>query len=422
MLVNGIVQTAPPLDRRSAGPAGVRVYRKGRTSGYTLFCPSMGNVVCLVDEAGVLVHFWPVEPRVDLCELLPNGNLLTDRYGEYGGLRELDPDGRSVWEWAGPYHHDFHLLADGRVVLLTRRQAAPMPDFFAPTETPQTISDDVVVEIDRSGRTIWEFSLATHARELVELGGLPRPVRYGLRRHDGTTSILRQGDWAHTNTIEVLPETPLGRTDSRFRAGNLLFSCRALDLIGVIDRDKDAVVWAWGPGELDGQHQPTMLANGHILVFDNGTHRGYSVVREIEPPEGRTVWEYRDPSGFFSPYRSGVQRLADGHTLICESDAGRIFEVTRDGAVVWDYYSPFWGGNPQNEGRHIYRATRYSDNEVSGLLARKPACSGVVGLGSRQRGAPSFSAVQDYYRNGFVCHSWSVDVANSGDPVQGGIY
>ena len=39
----------------------------------------------------------------------------------------------------------------------------------------------------------------------------------------------------------------------------------------------------WGGDELDWPHMPTMLENGNIMVFDNGSHRGWSRVIEVEP-------------------------------------------------------------------------------------------------------------------------------------------
>ena len=96
-------------------------------------------------------------------------------------------------------------------------------------------------------------------------------------------------DWAHANTIEVLPPTPLENSDKRFKEGNLLFSLRHLDIIGIVDPFINEIVWCYGPGTLDGQHQPTMLPDGHILVFDNGTYRGHSIVRELDPETGSSV-------------------------------------------------------------------------------------------------------------------------------------
>jgi hypothetical protein len=47
--------------------------------------------------------------------------------------------------------------------------------------------------------------------------------------------------------------------------------------------------------------------------------------------------------------------------LICEGQWGRIFEVTPEGGIVWEYVSPFMmpdgNGDPSNE---IFRAYRYT--------------------------------------------------------------
>ncbi|OPZ08885.1 MAG: hypothetical protein BWZ10_02614 [candidate division BRC1 bacterium ADurb.BinA364] len=83
------------------------------------------------------------------------------------------------------------------------------------------------------------------------------------------------------------------------------------------------------------------------------------------------VWRYEDRAGFFSAYRAGVQRLPNGNTLIAESDAGRIFEVTPEKEIVWDYYHPFLAqrGVGGTQGLHVYRATRYSETQVENVLA-----------------------------------------------------
>jgi hypothetical protein len=66
----------------------------------------------------------------------------------------------------------------------------------------------------------------------------------------------------------------------------------------------------------------------------------------------------------------GAQRFPDGHTLICNSDVGTFFEVTRDSQVVWRYVSPatdsirlYQGdtvpGGPSGKGNNTFRALRY---------------------------------------------------------------
>ena len=54
---------------------------------------------------------------------------------------------------------------------------------------------------------------------------------------------------------------------------------------------------------------------------------------------------------------AGAERLPNGNTLICNGEAGRIFEVTPGGEVVWDYVNAFGasgrdgrGGGPPNRG------------------------------------------------------------------------
>jgi hypothetical protein len=110
-----------------------------------------------------------------------------------------------------------------------------------------------------------------------------------------------------------------------------------------------------------------------VLIFDNGTHRRdhpapYSRVIEVDPRTSAIVWEYHDQSlfDFFSPYISGAQRLANGNTLICEGCDGRIFEVTSDGQVVWEYVNPHFFVEPGRPGLNnwVFRAFRYTPDEI----------------------------------------------------------
>jgi len=364
MFVSGKVLTATGRDRVHPGRLGVRAHKPDQCfEGYTLFSPAMGTTEYLIDMHGLVVHTWPCT-HSQLAELLPNGNLMVDNYGSW--LEELEPDGTRVWQWKGPYHHDFHVLPNGNIALLTAEIVDVRPGFYPPGQEPVDMRTDFVVEIDRAGNELWRFSFLDHVEELADKARLPIPVHYGVRQPDGEVTYRGIGDWAHLNTIEVLPDTPLGQRDERFRAGNLLFSMRALDIIGVIDRDREEIVWAWGLGVLDGQHQPTMLPDGNILIFDNGTYRGHSAAVEMSPETGEVVWQYVNEESFWSPFRAGVQRLPNGNTLVCESDAGRLFEVTLDKEIVWEFVSPFIA--PSGQGRHIYRATRYSAEEVEPLF------------------------------------------------------
>ncbi|MGW4371813.1 arylsulfotransferase family protein [Nocardia takedensis] len=140
-------------------------------------------------------------------------------------------------------------------------------------------------------------------------------------------------DLLHTNTLEILPPHPGGLWGD----GDVLVSMRELDTIAVLDLSAGAVRWWWGPDELSGQHQPTMLADGNLLVFDNGRHRDHSRVLEIDPAHRTVMWQYRanPPRTLFCPVAGGAQPLPGGNVLISDAQAGRALEVTRDADTVW---------------------------------------------------------------------------------------
>ena len=53
-------------------------------------------------------------------------------------------------------------------------------------------------------------------------------------------------------------------------------------------------------------------------------------------------WSYgEDPSEhFYSAALGACYRLPNGNTLIVESNAGRILEITPDKAIVWEWTNP----------------------------------------------------------------------------------
>jgi hypothetical protein len=156
------------------------------------------------------------------------------------------------------------------------------------------------------------------------------------------------GDIFHTNTIEVF-DGSLAHLSPIFRAGGVLISLRELNVIAVVDPRTDQVAWALS-GLWIRQHQPTLLDNGNILLFDNLGHRGRSKVIEIEPFTQKIVWAYADgpQRSLYSKTCGSNQRLPNGNTLITESDNGRVLEVTPEQVIVWEYRNPHRAGK-ENE-------------------------------------------------------------------------
>lgn len=155
--------------------------------------------------------------------------------------------------------------------------------------------------------------------------------------------------------------------------GNLLISFRNISTIVKIDRRSGGVDWKLGAPPLSGQHAPTPLPNGNILIFDNGPTRldqtfPSSRVIEVNPATDEIVWKYQDANRFYSDRISNAQRLPNGNTLINEGMFGRFFEVTPAGEVVWEYVSPYFvpASRPaQAQTNSFFRLYRYTEEEIT---------------------------------------------------------
>jgi hypothetical protein len=251
--------------------------------------------------------------------LFPNGDLL----GIYEGLGlvKLDARSRVLWSLRGGFHHDLSVQENGDIWILDR-EGKVLPRI----NPKEGVLEDFVTVLSAGGKV---------RRRISILQAFERSPYAGL-----LSRMPREGDVFHTNTLEVLDGRAADR-DPAFRRGNLLISVLKLDTIAVLDPRSETIVWA-KTGPWRRQHQPTLLANGDILLFDNtGAGRDRSRVLEIDPSSGRTVWEYSDSGdGFSSRTLGSCQRLPNGNTLITESENGRAFEVTPAGRTVWELYNP----------------------------------------------------------------------------------
>ncbi|MFP8958054.1 aryl-sulfate sulfotransferase [Natrialbaceae archaeon A-CW3] len=355
--------------------------------GYTLFSyiykePSDQAAIYLVDMDGEIVHTWDVDTALQsYCKLLSNGNLVyptRDRTDiQEAGIRELDPNSDVVWSYHCRIDHDMQIVGthdhgsphipDDHLLLHT------VTDHMVPKIAPELVRNPYIVEIDREKNLHWEWYGEDHFEELKEL--LPPDQWEYVRNRIDTEYPF---DWAHNNTLQLIPENETYRTeleageDARFAPGNIVFSYRSIDVIGVIEYPSGDIVWAWGPDELDGQHLPHVLENGNLLIFDNGTERGWSRVIEVDPLSEDIVWEYTsDPKDdFYSPAISGAQRLPNGNTLICSGNQQWLFEVTPSGDIVWEFDHPFTEANDESDMDMIYRCRRYPREYCEPLLER----------------------------------------------------
>lgn len=335
-----------------AGQSGVVVHDEARAwPGLNLYTNDVDRAY-LTDMSGRRLHTWRLPRGLRHCEHvepLAAGEVLVVCVGQ--GLVKLDWDSRVLWRRRLNAHHDVAVDRDGTLWL-------PVAEAPRPYRGRQ-VKFDALAHLSPQGELLETWSTYDHLGALQRLHP-PLPLD-----RPPVAAETETFDYYHLNSVEVLPPTPLGEEDRRFRAGNLLICSRNTGLVAVLDQETREVVWHWGPGVLSGPHMPTLVDDGRVLVFDNGTERDFSRVLEVDPRTGEVVWRYQaePPEAFFSPWRGSAQRLPNGNTLIAESEKGRVFEVTRDGTVVWELWNPEMR---KGERRRIYRFTRLARERLRG--------------------------------------------------------
>lgn len=313
--------------------------------GVNLYAPRELGEAYLVDMDGRRLWKWSYpHPRWLHVEVFPGGELLVVRKDRE--LFKLDRRSNLLWSVQDRFHHDVWVADDGTIYAQTRE------DRIRPEIHPDvpTVVDKIAV-FGADGTPIEEISLLDVVLESDLAFLLPRFGALEMAPEQGALDVL------HTNHVEVFDGSQAHRS-SLFAAGNLLVSMRSLHTIAILDGTTHAVLWAWGPGNLVFQHHPTLLDNGHLLVLSNGTET--SEVVEIDPLDLEVVWRYRAPD-FFTKTRGSLQRLANGNTLVTETDTGYVFEVTPEGERVWVFANPEVKGDLRMS---IWRMTRLQPSEL----------------------------------------------------------
>ncbi len=269
-----------------------------------------------------------------LLRRLPNGNLISLSDPMYApafirpGFLETDFMGRVYKEYLVDYtHHDVVVLPNENYLVSTIK-----PDSTIQIG-PIVVGSDAVLEIDsKTGETLRTW-------DLNEICGY-------------TAADVAEGRYLHTNSVFY------DENDN-----SIIFSSPNPMLVVKFDAETSEIIWAIGnplnpypeavkskilsPTETDflwngSQHAATVLPDGNILMFDNGTGRlspeglPYSdedsfsrlVIFDIDEENMTisTVYEYGEERGndMYSSYLGDVDHLGENHYLI--NSGGRIID------------------------------------------------------------------------------------------------
>jgi hypothetical protein len=326
------------------------------TPGLTLFTPIWSKTTYLLNMAGEIVHEWKMgDPCGGNIYLLENGNLLTAEVspggpagmnGKGGYLREYDWDGNLVAEFLDPaQHHDVRKLDNGNLLYvgwekLTDANVGRVQGGIPGSEhSDGSIYGDYLKEVTPDGDTVWEWHFQNmKIEDYPYMRDVPR------------------AEFAHVNSCFPLPN------------GDVMISMRRNSMIAIIDRETKEFKWEMSDPSWGMQHDAQVLDNGNFLFFANGQITAsfpHSRVIELDPESREVVWHYTGspPLSFFSPHISGAQRLSSGNTLICEGAWGRLFEVTPEGEIVWEYISPHEIEYPHGDKLNwVFRTHRYAED------------------------------------------------------------
>ena len=351
-------------------------------AGYNLLNSLASTSTYLMDNELNVVKTWASRYSVgNAVYLLEDGTLMRtansgsadfDVGGAGGRVEQYDWDGNLIWAYdystsEHRSHHDIEVLPNGHILMIAWEKKTEAEALAAGRSSSLLnageLWPDSIIEVaptgSYGGTIVWEWHVWDH---LVTTDADLHPELIDINH-----VLNGSADWQHMNSV-----------DYNKGLDQILLSVHNFNEIWVIDHDTTTeeaagsagdLLYRWGnPAAYDAgdatdqqlfvQHDAKWIEQGvpgenNILIFNNGQGRidgNYSSVVEIVPPvadDGRytiglplaPTWVYTNAvaTNFNATNISGAQRLANGNTLICEGPEGYVFEVTTNGALVWDY-------------------------------------------------------------------------------------
>ena len=365
-MLTGAKPSAHLHEARYEGSGVVRYDKKRMSPGLTFIASFFddGLEMRLIKHHGEIVHRW----KVSYFEIWPDPSFVQPpslrRKNDWNalfhgavvgpdasvivnvwrGLVKLDRHGNILWKVPRMTHHSVEFASDGGF-WVPGKYYLDKKSKHAPIEVPY--ETDMITKISADGKIEKEISVL----DLFWKNNLLGVLFSNNRRFNPNPEL----DVIHLNDIDELLPSIAPAFAPQFQAGDLLLSLREPNMLMVIDPHTEIVKW-YQVGPWIQQHDADWQPNGSITLFDNrfdntldGSILGGSRILGIDPKSRKTFSLYGDKEEqhFYSDTMGDHQVLENGNILITESDAGRVFEVTTTGEIVWEYIN------------------RYSDTEVA---------------------------------------------------------
>ncbi len=342
-------ETGPTFNKSFENGDEITIY-KNPSPGLNYFNKREGGQIILMDNYGDEFHAWTYPKavsRFNIPFILSGGHLVLLEHEGY--IARIDQESNVIWENDILAHHDADVTED-HIVTFVREQIT-----IEYNGTDLDVEDELITLVSlEDGSVIEQKSVY----DMFQKNNISLEHQIELLQEEPSMNIRTHGlKIFHANSVEVLEKN----YNDIFTKGRLLVSFRNLDTIALIDYDTEEIVWMWGEGVLDRQHHPSIMPSGNVLVMDNGMYRDYSRIIEVNPLNNEIVWTYNNDADkeFYTKTMGGVQLLDNGNFLITESHDRRIFEINRDGELVWDFKTT----------DTVFRATRHSKSCIEDIFA-----------------------------------------------------
>ena len=362
--------------------------------------------------------------------------------GSGGGVQKLEWDGTVAWDFRYNSngvlsHHDVKTLPNGNILMIAW-ETKSRDEAIAAGRNPNFVSSqglwpDHIIEVEPTGPTsgsiVWEWHVWDHLIQDYN----PSKENYGVVADhpelvDINFWISDKQDLMHTNSIDYNEEYD-----------QILISVCNFNEIWIIDHSTTTeeaaghtggnsgmggdILYRWGnprvydtgsqaDQKLFNQHDATWIdegypGEGNILVFNNGRGRSdgrYSSIDEITPPVDENgnyyleqgsafgpeeeTWRYTASplTSFYAGHLSGAQRLSSGNTFITNGESGKLFEVTPEGATVWEH----------NTGGQLFKAIYISPDGPTEPDKPNLDCVGSLNWNNVNQGETKYGSFEVY--------------------------
>jgi hypothetical protein len=347
----------------------------------------------------------------DNGHLLKAGTYTDTVFGFAGGrggmVEEYDWDGNMVWSYkvfndSLCQHHDIRPMPNGNILVLawhsiSKNTALSFGRSNSNFSVNQTdLWSERIIELKPIGKdsaeVVWQWDLLDHTIQDID----STLIHYGQvdmhpERMDMNYALnLQTNDWIHANSL-----------DYNAKLDQIVISAHNISEIWIIDHSTTTAeaashaggtynkggdfLYRWGNPQayrrgsnsdrkLFRQHNARwipggMRDSGSIMLFNNGWGRdtAYSSVDIIRTPilsngsyiyntpygPSNAAWMYTDSikTKFYSQIISGAEMLPNGNVLICSGVQGRLFEVTANKKLVWQFRNPVNATTIQTDGQ-----------------------------------------------------------------------